>query len=206
MERERERIMTSQAIAAESNGRSVWWSIALRGVLAILFGVIALARPRSTALALVILFAMWVFIDAICAFVAAARRGRAGMRWGWFLFEGIVSLAAGVVALTYPGITVLVLTIVVAVRAIVLGVLGLGAAIAGTGAPSRWLQAITGVVSLAFGFLLLWQPLIGALALVWSLGAYAIIVGIMTLAYGWHAHATGEEAPPAGLPRAAAAS
>jgi uncharacterized membrane protein HdeD (DUF308 family) len=199
--------MTSQAIAPESYGRSVWWSIALRGVLAILFGIIALARPRSTALALVIVFAVWVFFDAICDFVAAARRGRAGMRWGWFLFEGIVSLAAGVVALTYPGITILVLTIIVAVRAIVLGILELGAAIAGTGAPSRWLAAITGVVSLLFGFLLLWQPLIGAMALVWSRGAYAIIVGVMTLAHGWHAHSAGEEEiPPAGLPRAAAAS
>jgi uncharacterized membrane protein HdeD (DUF308 family) len=186
--------MTSQAIAPESIARSVWWSVALRGVLAILFGVIALARPRSTALALVILFAIWAIADAILDFVASAQRGRAGLRWGWFLFEGIVSLAAGILALAYPGITIFALTIIVAARAIVLGVIEVGSALAGAGMPNRWLHALTGVLSLIFGFLLLWQPLIGALALVWSLGVYAIIVGVMTLALGWHSHSAVEEA------------
>jgi uncharacterized membrane protein HdeD (DUF308 family) len=185
--------MTSQAMVPESVARSVWWSVVLRGLLAILFGIVALTRPRSTALALVILFVIWAFVDAGLDFVAAVQRGRAGLRWGWFLFEGIVSLAAGVIALSYPGITLLVLTIVVAARAIVLGVADLGGAIAGAGMPSRWLHALTGVVSIVFGFLLLWQPLLGSLALVWSLGAYAIITGVMILALGWHARSAIEE-------------
>jgi uncharacterized membrane protein HdeD (DUF308 family) len=157
-------------------------------LLAILFGFLALGRPRAAAIGLVALFAMWAFLDAALAFAASVQRGRAGERWGWFLFEGIVSLAAGIIAISSPGITLFVLTIVVAVRAIVEGALMIGGAISSKGASGRWLHGVTGVVSILFGLLLLWQPLVGGLALVWTIGVYAIVLGFMMIALSIHVH------------------
>jgi uncharacterized membrane protein HdeD (DUF308 family) len=164
------------------------WPTAVRGLLAIVFGIIALTSPRATALAFVILFAIWAFADAVFAFVTAARRGRAGERWGWFVFEGIVSAAAGVLALAFPGLTILALTILVAVRAIVLGIASLAAVIGLRGAPHRWLYGLTGIVSVLFGILIALHPMVGALALIWTIGMYAVIIGVMTIALGIHAH------------------
>jgi uncharacterized membrane protein HdeD (DUF308 family) len=168
--------------------RAAWWAIALRGLLAILFGVIALTNPSAAAIALVIVFAIWALSDAAFAIAVAAQRGRAGQPWGWFAFEGIASIAAAVFALVYPSATILVLTIVVAVRALVLGVLTIGGALAWKDAPWRWMLAVTGVVSVLFGLLLLWQPLVGAIALVWTIGVYAIVLGFLMLALAIHVH------------------
>jgi uncharacterized membrane protein HdeD (DUF308 family) len=181
--------MATQVMVHREMGESVWLAVALRGLLAIAFGVFALAKPGATTGVLVLLFAIWSFVDCAAAFVVAARRGRAGARWGWTMFEGLVSLAAGVVALSYPRATLVVLTIVVAIRAMMLGVLGAGAALAHKDTPARWLRVITGVVSVIFGFMLLGQPMVGALAIVWALGVYAIIVGVMMLGQSWQIHA-----------------
>lgn len=176
--------LAERLAAAEPMTRSAGWPTALRGLLAIAFGVIALANPRATALALVIVFAVWAFVDSGFAFYIAVRRGREGQRWGWFVFEGMVSIAAGVLALSYPGLSILVLTIVVAARAMVLGIVTLVAACTSKESPHRWLYGLTGVVSVLFGVLLLWHPLIGALALIWTVGIYAIIFGVTLLALG----------------------
>ncbi len=182
--------MNAQDISSESVGRSVSMGVAFRGLLAIVFGIIALASPRATALAFVILFAVWAFFDAAFALGMAVIRGRAGERWVWFLFEGLVSIAGGVLALVYPRITLLVLTIIVAARAIVLGVLMVGGALAWKRQPFRWLHAVTGVVSIIFGFMLIAEPAVGALALVWAVGVYALVFGIMELALAWQVHET----------------
>ena len=169
---------------------SLWWSIALRGVLAIVFGIVALMHPGATTAAFIVVFGVWALADGICALVAAIRRGHLGRSWAWFLLEGIAGIAAGVVAFLYPGVTLFALVLVVGLRAIALGVLELGGAFASEAelSRSRWLYALTGIVSILFGALLLWQPLVGAFALVWSIGVYAIVFGAMTLAFGLHVH------------------
>jgi uncharacterized membrane protein HdeD (DUF308 family) len=156
----------------------------LRGVLAVAFGLIALANPGATAAALVIVFAIWAFVDAGLAIAAAVRRGKDGRPWGWFAFEAFVSIAAGIVALVYPAITMLALVVVVALRALFLGVLMIAYAIKGKDMPSRWLRLITGVVSVVFGILLFWRPLVGAMALVWTIGIYAVVFGMMGIVHG----------------------
>lgn len=168
--------------------QSTAWPTALRGLLAILFGIVALASPGATALALVIVFAIWAFIDAGFAFYVAVRRGREGLRWGWFVFEGMVSVAAGVLALAYAGVTILVLTILVAARAIVLGIITLAGTFTSTESPHRWLYGLTGALSVLFGVLLLFHPLVGALALIWMIGIYAIIFGVTMLALGFQVY------------------
>jgi uncharacterized membrane protein HdeD (DUF308 family) len=159
-------------------------SIALRGGLAILFGVVVLLSPGAAAAAMVALFVIWAFMDAVFSFMTAYRRGKAHQSWGWYLFQGIVGVAAGVLALVWPHITVLALVIVVAARALVLGVLEIAGAISWKGAHSRWLHGLAGVVSVLFGILLLAKPLTGAFALIWLLGIYAIVFGVMELALG----------------------
>jgi uncharacterized membrane protein HdeD (DUF308 family) len=165
---------------------STGWMIATRGLLAIIFGVITLVNPRAAAIAFVAIFAAWAFIDAAFAFVAAARRGRWGLRWGWFLFEGLVSIAAGVIALAYPKLTLIALVFIVAIRAMALGFLEVGGALSWRGGDrgERWLYGVAGILSLLFGVLLIVQPFVGALALLWTIGIYAIIFGVAQLIAG----------------------
>jgi uncharacterized membrane protein HdeD (DUF308 family) len=172
------------------------WPMAVRGLLAILFGVIALANPQAAAFGLVVVFAAWAFVDGAFAFFVAARRGREGMRWGWFVFEGLVSVAAGIVALAAPRLTILALTFLVALRAIILGVITASAAITSRETPHRWLYGLTGVVSALFGILLLSEPFVGALAILWAIGVYAIIFGVMMVAVGLRVHFRGEGREP----------
>jgi uncharacterized membrane protein HdeD (DUF308 family) len=180
----REPLIVERLSESDPLTHSTGWPTIVRGLLAILFGFIALARPQATALALVIVFAIWAFVDGGFALYTATQRGRRGMRWGWFLFEGIVSIGAGIVALSVPGLTILVLTIVVAARAIVMGAIMLTSAFTSKESPHRWLYGLTGVLSGLFGFLLLLHPMVGALALVWTIGIYAIIFGITMDALG----------------------
>jgi uncharacterized membrane protein HdeD (DUF308 family) len=168
------------------------WPTAVRGLLAVIFGIIALANPQGAALALVVIFAAWAFVDGGFAFVVAARRGREGLRWGWFVFEGLVSIAAGVVALVSPRLTILALTILIALRAIVLGVIAITAAFSSKETQHRWLYGLTGVVSVLFGIMLLSEPFFGALAVIWAIGVYAIIFGVMMLTLGLQVHFRGE--------------
>jgi uncharacterized membrane protein HdeD (DUF308 family) len=172
----------------EHGAAKAGWSIALRGVLAIIFGIIALTSPRIAAAAFVVVFAIYAILDGVVAFSTAARRGRAGLHWGWFLFEGLVSVAAGVLSLVYPGMTLLILTLFIAIRALVVGMLEIGGAIAWKGMDSRWLLGITGVVSILFGLVLLWNPAAGTFALIWVIGIYAIVFGAMLVALGLRVH------------------
>jgi uncharacterized membrane protein HdeD (DUF308 family) len=172
------------ASAIESTARQTGWTMALRGVLAVVFGIIALRNPNAAATAFVIVFAIYAFADGFLNFVLAARLGRAGQRWGWYLFEGIASVALGVVALAYPRATLLALVLLVGLRAIILGIFELGAAFSWHGLDSRWLLGLTGVLSIILGILLFASPGAGGLALLWTIGVYAIIFGIMLFALG----------------------
>src|SRR5262245_57542552 len=107
----------------ESRRRHAGWAIVLRGVAAVIFGMIALRYPNAAAGAFVIIFAVFAFADGILDFVIANTLGRVGMRWGWWVFGAIASIAAGVVAIAYPGPTFLALVLLVGARAIVMGCL-----------------------------------------------------------------------------------
>jgi uncharacterized membrane protein HdeD (DUF308 family) len=149
----------------------------LRGVAAVIFGVIAIAYPSAAASAFVIVFAVFAFADGILDFFLAASLGSAGMRWGWYVFAALVSIAAGVAALAYPSITFLALVFLVAARAIVMGFLEVGAAASWRDLDDRWLLGLVGVLSIVLGVLLFSNPSTGGLALVWTIGFYAIVMG-----------------------------
>jgi uncharacterized membrane protein HdeD (DUF308 family) len=100
------------------------------------------------------------------------------------VFEGLVSIALGVIALAYPALTLLALVLLIGIRAIVMGIVELVAAFSWEGSESRWLLGITGVLSIMLGILLLGSPAAGGLALLWMIGVYAIVFGIMLFALG----------------------
>ncbi len=155
-----------------------WWAIGVRGVLAIVFGLIALFLPGATMLSLVIVFAIYAFVDGVFGIVSAVRAAQAGQRWGLLVFEGLVNIAVAVIAVLWPGITVVAFVLLVAVWAILTGALELAAAFRLGTEDGRWWLVVGGLVSLVYGALLVVAPMIGAVVLTWWLGAYALIFGV----------------------------
>src|ERR1700722_19583706 len=159
-----------------------WWALALRGAIAILFGLFALFQPGVSLLSLVVVFGAYSLVDVIFAIVAATRAAGHHERWGFLLLEGIVGIAAAAAAFFWPGLTVVVFVTLVAVWALFTGGFMLAAAFRLHADHGRWWLALGGVVSLLYGGLLIVAPLIGALVLTWWLGAYALIFGIAMIA------------------------
>ncbi|HEX3685607.1 MAG TPA: HdeD family acid-resistance protein [Bryobacteraceae bacterium] len=162
-----------------------WWSPVIRGLVAILLGIIALAWPGITLGALVMLFGAYAFIDGIFSIAGAWRASRAHERWGALMFEGVAGIIAAVVTIAWPAITALALVFVVAAWAIVTGIFEIVAAVRlRKYIKGEWLLILGGVASVVFGVLLSISPLIGALVLAIWLGVYALIFGAMLVGLG----------------------
>jgi uncharacterized membrane protein HdeD (DUF308 family) len=159
-----------------------WWVVALRGAAAVIFGLIALIWPGITLLALVILFGAYALVDGVGALIAAfGGRGRTGGR-GWLIVEGIAGIVVAIVTFFWPDVTTLVLLWFIAAWALVTGVLEIVAAIQlRREIQGEWLLILSGALSVLFGLLLIVVPGTGALALVYLIGAYAIVFGIVLL-------------------------
>ncbi len=136
-----------------------------------------------------ILFGVYALIDGIFALVVALSRfAEAGHRWSLAL-EGVISIAAGIVTFSYPGITALALLYIIAFWAIATGVLGLAAAMRWHRLLTHsWLVAIGGILSILFGIIAIARPAAGALSVVWLIGTYAIFFGVLLMAFGLRVH------------------
>lgn len=163
-----------------------WWAVAVRGALAVVFGVLALIWPDVTVRALVLLFGLYALVDGLLALAAALAGGRAvSGRRGWLLFEGIAGVVVAVLTFVWPDITTLALLYVIAFWAIVTGVLEVVVAVAlRRELRGEWLLAASGVVSVLFGLFLVVRPGDGAVAVVWLIGVYAIVFGAALIALG----------------------
>ena len=159
-----------------------WWAFALRGVLGIIFGVIAFLLPGVTMLSLVLVFSSYALVDGVFAIIAAVRAMRQHERWGFLLLEGIVNIIAAAIAFLWPGITVVSFVFLVGTWAILSGGLMLSAALRLQLDHGRWWLALGGLVSVIYGVLLIAAPFTGALVLTWWLGAYAIVFGFALIA------------------------
>jgi uncharacterized membrane protein HdeD (DUF308 family) len=158
-----------------------WWAVALRGVVGVLFGLVALLLPAATMLSLILLFAAYMLVDGVFAIVSAVRAARHHERWGLLVLEGIMDLIAAAVALVWPGITVLAFVLLVAAWALLSGGLMLASSFNLNIDHGRWWLALGGIASIIFGVLLVIAPLIGAIVLTWWIGAYAMVFGISLL-------------------------
>jgi uncharacterized membrane protein HdeD (DUF308 family) len=179
-----------------------WWLLVLRGVLAVLFGILAWLWPGLTLTALVILFGAYAFVDGLFAVGAALQRIGKQERWWAMLIEGLLGIAVGIVTFFWPGITALALVAIIGAWAVVTGVLEIVAAIQlRQEIDNEWLLGISGLLSVIFGVLVLVFPGAGALSLVWIIAAYAFAFGILFIALGfrmrsWQAGSTASAVRP----------
>jgi uncharacterized membrane protein HdeD (DUF308 family) len=166
--------------------RQNWWTLALRGVIAIIFGVCAFVWPQVTVLAFVILLAAFAFVEGVFAFVGALSWGLTGSQRLLLIVLGLLGLGVGVAAVMYPGITAVLIVALVAWWAIVSGVIQFVVAIELRKViENDWLLVVGAVLSILFGVLLLWRPWAGILTLSWLFGIYALLYGIMMLSLGF---------------------
>lgn len=159
-----------------------WWVLALRGVIAILFGVLAFIWPGLTLLVLVGLFAAFALLSGIVSVIGIIKnKERDDNRW-LLLILGLVSIGAGVIAMVHPALTALVLVLVMGANALISGVLDIIAAIRLRKAiHGEWMLVLSGIVSITFGVLVFLFPQAGALAMVWLVSFYAVLAGALLL-------------------------
>jgi uncharacterized membrane protein HdeD (DUF308 family) len=170
-----------------------WTALALRGIVAIAFGILAFLLPGLTLGALIILFAAYALVDGVSHLVTAFRnRGAGGPDW-WMVVGGIAGIAAGIIAVLVPGITALFLVTLIGVWAIVTGVTEVIAAYQlRKEINNEWLLALDGVISVLFGIYIVLFPGAGAIAIVWIIAAFAIISGVVLLALAFRMRSLGE--------------
>ncbi len=174
-----------------------WRMLALRGVIALLFGVLALALPGITLLGLVALFAAFALLSGIASIITAVKNRKSDDDWWLLLILGLVGVGAGIIAIVHPGLTTLVLVFVMGANALVTGVLDIAIAIRlRKSIGHEWLLTLSGIVSIAFGILVFMFPGAGALALVWLISFYAIVTGVLLIALAYRMRTTGTPSEP----------
>ena len=158
----------------------------LRGVLGILFGLLAFVWPSITWLTLVIMFGIYTIVDGLVTIGSGLVRTKESARWWTFLLEGLIDIGAGAAALIWPGLATLVIIYVIAAWAVFTGILEIVAAIRlRHEITNEWVLALGGVISVAVGVLLFFQPAAGSLAIIWIIAAYALIFGILLVILGF---------------------
>jgi uncharacterized membrane protein HdeD (DUF308 family) len=161
-----------------------WWALLLRGIAAVLFGLAALFWPGLTLFVLIVFFGAYALVDGILAIVAGIR-GSEGRRW-LLLAEGVLGVLAGLITFFWPGMTALFLLFVISAWAIFTGLLKVVMAIFfRREVENAWLMGLSGVLSVLFGVILAVLPGAGLLSLVWLIGIYALIVGVVLIVLGF---------------------
>jgi uncharacterized membrane protein HdeD (DUF308 family) len=170
-----------------------WWSLVIRGIAAILLGVVTFAWPGITLAALVLLYGAYALVDGVMAIIGAVRAAQSHERWGALLIEGIAGIVAAAITVAWPGITALALVFVIAAWAIVTGVFELVAAVRlRKYVTGEWLLALGGIASIAFGVLIVIAPLAGALVIALWVGAYTLVFGVLMIALGFRLRSWGK--------------
>ena len=159
-----------------------WWLLLLRGIAAIVFGVLAFAWPGLTLLTLILFYGAFALVDGVLAIVAAVTGGAPAPRW-WLAIVGLLGIAAGLLTFLMPGISALVLLLFIAGWAIATGVLQIiGAIQLRKEIDNEWLLILGGVISVLFGVAMMLAPGAGALALVWVIAIYSVVLGVTFIA------------------------
>ncbi len=169
-----------------------WWALAIRGLAAITFGIAAFVVPHIALAVLVALFGAYALVDGLFAVVSAVGAAERHARWWPLLVEGLAGLIVGVLTFVWPGLTALLLLYIIACWAILTGVFEIVAALRlRREVTGEWLLGLTGILSLLFGLLLVAFPGTGALTVVWLIGAYALVFGVVLVGLAlrlrrWH--------------------
>lgn len=162
-----------------------WWVLVLRGVMAILFGALAMFWPGITVAVLILLYGAYALVDGVFAVIAAIMNRTQGQRW-WTLLEGLAGIAAGVIAFAWPGLTAFALLYLIAGWAVVTGIFEIIAAIElRREITGEWMLVLNGILSVIFGILIAVFPSAGALSIVWIIALYSWIFGLLMIMLGF---------------------
>ena len=160
-----------------------WWLVLLRGIAAILFGVLAWTWPGVTLLTLALLWGAYALVDGIAALWGGWQAKDGGKPMWQVVVIGLLGIAVGIFTFVSPALTAIALLILIAVWAIANGVFEIAAAIRlRKEIANEWLLILSGAVSILFGGWLIYNPGAGALALIWLIGAFAIAYGVLLVA------------------------
>jgi uncharacterized membrane protein HdeD (DUF308 family) len=171
-----------------------WWTLALRGLAAVIFGILAYVWPDITFTVLVLFFGAYVLWDGIFGLIGAFRT-QSDRRWPLIL-EGLVGIAAGLFTFFWPGAATLALLLIIGAWAIITGVFEIIAAIRlRKEIEGEWLMLISGLLSVLFGIALIVWPAAGLVAVTWLIGAYAILFGILLIVLGFRLRTRNEQRP-----------
>ena len=162
-----------------------WWAVALRGAIAVLFGILCFTTPVAAIMTLVLLFAIYSIGDGLIALFASFGAARKGERWIGLGIEAVASIAIGVLTLIWPHITIAAFLIIIAVKTLFSGVLLIISSFKLDEAHGRIWMLLAGIASLAFTVLLVMAPLTGGTVLTWWIGIYAIVFGVALIVLGF---------------------
>jgi uncharacterized membrane protein HdeD (DUF308 family) len=162
---------------------SHWWTLAVRGLAAIIFGLLAWSWPDLTVTVLVVLFGAYALVDGALAIGEAIAGNVPSSQRLWLVLEGVAGIAVGIITLVWPELTATSLLYLIAAWAIVTGISELIAAVRlRRQIENEWLLGLSGITALLFGLLIAIFPGSGAVALVWLIGAFAIVFGALLIA------------------------
>ena len=173
--------------------RAHWWALLVRGIIAILFGLLCFFLTGAAIFALVIWIGVFFVLDGILMIVGAIQTARAWHKsqWWWQLVGGILGIAVGFLTFVWPGITAVLLATLIGAWAIVTGGYELATAIRMRAVlPNEWLWIVNGILSILLGIVIFVFPAAGLVAVVWLLGFYALLAGIAMIALSFRLRRT----------------
>lgn len=181
--------------------KGIWWWVLIRGILAIGFGIIALIAPAVALTAIALVFGAYALVDGIMLVVYAISTRKTTKGWGWVLAQGVLSVLAGLVAFVVPGFVGafggLVVLWTIVFWNIMTGIVGIQAAVGAKAGSSKTWTIVAAVVSIAFGIILaiavLVSPGATLLGLIWAVGIYAIVYGVVLIVTAIHVRRLGRE-------------
>jgi uncharacterized membrane protein HdeD (DUF308 family) len=163
-----------------------WWVPVIRGIAAIVFGVIAFTHPVMAIATLVLFFGAWVLIDGIFRIVGAIGHRSSNPDWGWQLVIGALGIVVGFLTFHAPRITALALVIYIAAWALMIGASEIVLAVKlRHEIKGEWFLILMGLASIVFAILLLWNPIAGAAAVIWLIAWYSVVLGILAIFFGF---------------------
>ncbi len=178
--------MSAKAGSIPVLGDKHWWQILVRGIIALIFGIVVLAWPTAAIIIFAILFGAFVFVDGIFTLVAAINYKSGGGRRVWLYVSAIAGIIVGLIIFFLPVVAIplliLLLVYLIAAWALITGVMELVYAFqANQDTTIRWLFAVSGILSIILGILMFVKPLTGALVIAIVVGAYAVLAGILLI-------------------------
>lgn len=170
--------------SAAQVAKKFWWVFALRGLFAVIFGIIALVAPVTAGVFIIFLIGFYFIVDGLTSLMQAFAAKNSGVHWGWWVFQGIVGIIAGILVLTVPPlVTAVVLLYLVAFWAIIIGLTLIGTAFSVRKAGGGWVfVAVLGALALIYGLVLVFGNSVdGILSLLWLVGIWALVAGILMI-------------------------